>query len=89
MDFQVIFTTARSFVLELLEDNVYYNSDKYEIVINGERYMESEKVIQTVYGLTPDTAYQVAVRRGGQVSETREVRTRYEYVTLNVRDFGA
>lgn len=89
MDFQVIFTTARSFVLELLEDNVYYNSDKYEIVINGERYMESEKVIQTVYGLTPDTAYQVAVRRDGQVSETREVRTRCEYVTLNVRDFGA
>lgn len=89
MDFQVIFTTARSFVLELLEDNVCYNSDRYEIVIDGEKYMESDKVIQTVYGLTPDTAYQVAVKRNGQVSETKEVRTRYEFVTLNVRDFGA
>jgi len=68
MDFQVIFTTARSFVLELLEDNVYYNSDRYEIVINEEKYMETEKVIRTVYGLAPDTVYQVAVRRDGQVS---------------------
>lgn len=89
MDFQVIFTTARSFVLELLEDDLFYNSEKYDILIDGEKFMESDKVIQSVYGLAPDTAYQVAVRRDGRVSETRQVRTKYEFVSLNVRDFGA
>lgn len=89
MDFQMIFKTARSFVLELLEDGVYYNADRYDILIDGVKYLESDKAIQSVYGLTPDTVYRVAVERNGVVSETKEVRTAYEFVTLNVRDFGA
>lgn len=89
MKFKILFTTARSFVLELLEKDAYYQTDNYKIYIDDEKIMETDKVIQSVYGLCPDTTYRVSVRRGDEISDTVEVHTEAEFVTLNVRDFGA
>ena len=46
-----------------------------------------------VYGAgrkgTPDTEYRVTLRCGGDICSEFSVRTDYEFVTLNVRRFGA
>lgn len=88
MKFEILLTTARSIVIELKEAG-YYHTEEYEIQINGFTYMTSNKMVQTIYNLTPDTSYKINLKRGDLVSETLEFQTSYEFVTLNVRDFGA
>lgn len=89
MDAKVIFTTARSFVLEVLDKEADYRTKSYDLYIDGEKRLTTDKTILSIYGLTPDTDYQVQVKRGGEASEVFTVHTEYEFVTLNVKDFGA
>lgn len=89
MEFQVILITARSIVLELQERSAYYYWDDYEIYINGEERLRSNKAVESVYGLKPDTDYTVLIKRNGECSEPLKFHTKTEFVTLNVRDFRA
>lgn len=89
MEFKVSFVTARSFVLEMQDKEADYETRTYDIYINDEKKMTSSKTIESVYGLSPDTEYNVRVVRAAESSETIAVKTAYEYVTLNVKDFGA
>ena len=88
MKFQIIFTAARRITIELLEEGIVYTTP-YEIFINGEKHSSSKKVIQSVEGLRPDTEYEMYLRREEEVSAPLKFRTSYEFVTLDVRDFGA
>ena len=87
--FQVIFISSRRIVLEMEEEGTYYTDSPYEIYLDGEKLMDSNKMVQTLSGLNPDTEYRLAVKRGDEISEEKTIRTDYEFVTLNVRDFGA
>lgn len=87
--FRVIFRTSRKFVLEMEEEGTYYTDSPYEIYLDGKKVMDSNKMVQTIAGLNPDTEYRVAVKRGNEASEEKTIRTDYEFVTLNVKDFGA
>ena len=60
-----------------------------QIYVDGSKYMDSEKVITTLYGLKPDTLYKVSAVYDGQEIAAVDVQTKYEFVTLNVREFGA
>ena len=62
--FQVIFRTSRKFVLEMEEEGTYYTDSPYEIYLDGKKVMDSNKMVQTIAGLNPDTEYRVAVKRG-------------------------
>ena len=88
MTAKVIFKTSRSFTLEWEGFGIYQTEQPYEIWLNGQKYGESEKVIQTVYGLEPDTEYQVLLKAEG-AEAAFAVKTEEEFVTLNVRSFGA
>lgn len=88
MEFNIILVTARSIIIQL-EEAGYYNTDKYEINISGLKPITSDKMVQTIYNLTPDTSYKINLKRGDIISETVEFKTNFEFVTLNVRDFGA
>ena len=88
MEFQVIFTASRRCTIELLHEGAYFTDQEYEIWVDGTMVMTSNKVVQTINGLKPDTCYQVEVRMG-EKRAVKEVKTCYEYVTLNVKDFGA
>lgn len=88
MEFQVIFTASRRCTIELLHEGAYFTDQEYEIWVDGNMVMTSNKVVQTINGLKPDTCYQVEVRMG-EKRAVKEVKTCYEYVTLNVKDFGA
>ena len=89
MTAKVIFKTSRSFVIEWEGFGIYHTDKEYEIWLDGELKQKSRKAIQTVYGLLPDTEYQVELKVDGQTAAAFSVHTDYEFVTLNVRKFGA
>ena len=88
MNIKNIFGTSRCVTIEIADGTVFQNEEKYKIYVNNVLYMESPRVINTIYDLKPDTAYTVRVELGEE-SASLAVRTDYEFVTLNVRDFGA
>lgn len=88
MDFQVIFQTSRKVMIELQDSGIFY-TEPYDIYIDGTWRMQSNRIVQTIEGLCPDTEYELMLKRGDRTLSLCCVRTDYEFVTLNVRDFGA
>ena len=89
MELQIVIKTGRSVVVELTDSGKYYSEKKYDIYVNGGKFMESDKVITSLYGLKPDTEYTISAVYDGKEIAPVSVRTDYEFVTLNVKDFGA
>lgn len=89
MEAKVILTTARSFVLEVLDKDADYITRQYDLYVDGEKRLTSDRTILSVYGLEPDTDMEVQLKWADEESEIIRVHTEYEFVTLNVRDFGA
>ena len=85
----VIFKTARSMVLELKDKGRYTSESEHKVYINGVLAEQSNKIIISLYGLLPDTDYAVKVVLGKEASKTFTVHTEQEFVTLNVKEFGA
>jgi len=88
MKITALFKTARSITIEIEDGSIYETAHIYEIYVNNSHYQTTNKVITGIYGLKPDTRYSIAVV-GGQKKALLELTTDYEFVTLNVRDFGA
>lgn len=88
MTLKNIFHTARCLTIEIEAGGIYETRDNYEIYVNSELYKTTNKVINSIYDLKPETEYEILVV-SGQERAVLNVKTDYEYVTLNVRDFGA
>lgn len=88
MEVRVMWKNARCAVLELADGGIYETKEEYEIVLNGKSYGKTKKVVSSLYNLKPDSSYEVQI-----VGETETAKiefcTDYEFVTLNVKDFGA
>jgi len=89
MKFQVIFKTSRSIAIELLEQGIYYTEKEFSIFLNGVCVKTSNKVVNSIYHLLPDTQYELYVQNEEEKSEVLKFTTEYEFVTLNVKKFGA
>jgi len=89
MELILVTKTSRSAVIELTDSGKYYTEKNYDIYVNGKKYMESNKVITSIYDLSPDTNYEIMVKYDNRALPVIHVHTDYEYVTLNVREFGA
>lgn len=89
MEFRIIFKTSRKATIELLHGGVYFADEPYSVYVNGKLHTTSDTVICTVDGLTPDTAYEIYVENSKERSAVQQFKTDYEFVTLNVRQFGA
>ena len=88
MKLSVLFKTARCAVIEIDDGIIYEGEREYRILVNGKEYGASRRAVSSVYGLKPDTEYEITAEgRDGACTVT--VKTDYEFVTLNVRDFGA
>ena len=62
MDFKIIQKTCRSFTAELVNQDIYFSKESYNIYLNGKCVVENEKInVFSVYGLTPKTEYEVAI----------------------------
>lgn len=88
MEIKVIFCTARCVTVEICDGSIYESEDEKEIYVNGTFYEVTRKVVVSIYDLKPDTKYTIKVKTGDGEWEAK-VKTPREFVTLNVRDFGA
>lgn len=89
MEFNIILKTARSITFELNEKSIYHAEIPYEVYINDELVKNSDKIVESIYDLKPSTTYTLYVKNEKVTSAPVEFRTDDEFVTLNVRDFGA
>lgn len=90
MQVSLIMKTARSASFLLDDGGIYQTKKVYDILLNGVFLQKTEKAVTSLFGLKPDTAYHVEFRSAdGVESESVDFCTDEEFVTLNVRDFGA
>lgn len=89
MELKLVAKTARCVVVELTDSGKYFTEKEYDIYVNSQKYVTGNKVITSIYGLKPDTEYDIRAVYDGKETEPLKVTTDYRYVTLNVRDFGA
>lgn len=88
MSIKVIFRTARCVTIEIEDGSIYESEKEWEIYIDGIKYGTTRQVITSIYDLKPDTRYEIAVK-GADGESVTTVKTDREFVTLNVKDFGA
>ena len=89
MDVKCVMRTARSASIEIADGGRYFTKAAYELYVNGEYYGEASEVIKGIYGLKPDTLYEVSVREKEKELGCVSFRTEEEFVTLDVKKFGA
>lgn len=88
MELKVICMTARSATLETEAGQIFEFDTQGEVYVNGSLYQRTNRVIFSLFGLKPDTEYEVCLKRDGAEAGT-VFRTDYEFVTINVKEFGA
>jgi len=89
VDVKPLLVTGRSVSILIGDGGRHFSLKHYEIYLNGCKYSETDKVVSSVYGLMPDTEYELRVLSGGKVVGGCSFRTRKEKLTINVRDLGA
>ena len=90
MDVRLIMKSARNAVIEIADGGIYNTKETYHILLNGEETFSTDTVINSLFDLKPQTKYEVLVKTADGVERGNvSFVTAYEFVTLNVRDFGA
>ncbi len=88
MNFNVIFKSTRSVTIELDNQDIF-ETKPYSVYLNHELYYENQtKNIFSIYNLFPDTEYTIEIKQDND-SCKKAFCTEEEYVSLNVKKFGA
>ncbi len=88
MTLRLIKLFSRFAVIEIDDGGNYFLKTSAEISITGKQKFSTDKSVIYIDGLVPDTEYTAEVRQG-ESAETIFFRTQTEFVTFNVKDFGA
>lgn len=88
MNFNFIYEGTRSFSFELENKFVYKTPKNYKLYIDKKLYIESNKNINSVFNLLPNKLYEVTLCYEDECV-TKIFKTKNEFVTLNVKKFGA
>ncbi len=94
MEFSIIAICNRSVTIERNNKSIYETEVPCRLLLNGNVVKETTKNVITLYGLTPDTEYELGM---DTVSDNAPVgrrfkkrfRTKPESILLDVRSFGA
>ena len=87
---KLLMKTARSISIEIADGGKYFTIKEYDVLINGEFYKKTKTVVTSLFELKPETEYTITVREsGGGQAEEIVITTDYEFVTLDVVEFGA
>ncbi|SFR63322.1 glycoside hydrolase family 28 protein [Anaeromicropila populeti] len=89
MKLNLIMKSARNAVIEIEDGGVFYCKEEYRLVVNNIEYGTTNQVVTSLTDLKPSTHYMIRVEGSLNQSEAIEFTTDYEYVTLNVKAFGA
>lgn len=82
-----LYISSTSACFELANDRPYYAPEAYTVLLNGERVREGDTNVFSLFGLKPDTEYEVSLSGGAE--ETLSFRTKSERCALDVKAFGA
>ena len=86
---KLLMKTARSVSFELADGGKYYTTKPYRIFLNGAERKTADTVVTSLFDLKPETEYLAEVYDGDVKTDSLTFTTDREFVTLNVRDFGA
>jgi polygalacturonase len=89
MKLSQLFVTARNAVIELDDGGAFHTKQEYSVYVNSEFCFKTDRVITSIPNLNPDTEYTITVRDDVGDCWNLLLATTYEFVTLNVKDFGA
>lgn len=88
-EIKLVMVTARNAVIEIVDGGKYFAKAEYSIRVNGTEALTADKTIVSLYDLKPDSDYYVEVFAGAEKKGGVKLRTAHEFVTLDVRRFGA
>lgn len=91
MNFNIILKTSRSITIELDNHDIYESKEAFDVFVNETLVLENQKRnVFSIYGLLPSTNYTITlIGKSTLIKTSQELTTSFEYVSLNVRDFGA
>ncbi|WP_024866197.1 glycoside hydrolase family 28 protein [Butyrivibrio sp. FCS014] len=88
MNFEIIEIFNRSVTIELESEAIFQQSEPFEVFIDGEKRLRSDRNVVSVTGLLPDREYKIRVAAADGECE-KSFTTKHESVLLNVKAFGA
>ena len=83
-----LYCGTSSACFELDDLSPYFADAPYEVYLNGEKALEGDTNVFSLFSLKPDTEYAMIVKRNGAV-DALTFRTAGETCAVSVRDFGA
>ena len=93
---RVLFVSQTSACFELVNDAPYYAPQAYQVSLNGNKALEGDSNVFSLFGLKPDTSYDLTVTfvpKENDVTalfaETLSFQTKADVCAVNVQDFGA
>ena len=89
INFEIVKVFKRSVTIEVHCDTPYENKKIYNVFINGEKEISTNKNVISIFNLLPDRDYNIYISCENKISDIKSFHTEYEFVLLNVRDFGA
>ncbi len=88
MNMKIISLMARCLTFELDKAGIY-ETEPYEVYLNNQCVLHSNRTIETIYDLQPESEYILTAKSSSGMSEPIQILTPAEDITLNVMDFGA
>ncbi len=89
MKFNVIYVSSHCITLEIENNNPFYSEKAYNVLVNDVVYSKDINTnVTSIFNLDSDTEYKISVDDGSSI-ESVVINTSHEYVSLNVRRFGA
>lgn len=89
MQAKVLYQSARSVTLELSDGGRYETKKEYDLYVNGAFVKKAKTVVTSLFGLKPETQHFLEIKDGNEKVSDLYFVTEAEFVTLNVREFGA
>lgn len=91
LQLQVVSITSRTASFEIENNCRYFLSDKVSVFLNDEKVDTVEKNVFTLRNLEPSKEYCIYIQNDStkEVSNKVVIKTKFESVTVNVKDFGA
>ena len=89
MNIEIKLLSARSITFVLNDCGIYNTDEKYSVYLNSKFVKETDTVVNSLFHLKPDTDYELSIKKESETVCSTSFHTKYEFVTLNVKDFGA
>jgi len=87
--YKILTTTAFGFVFELENMQCYYTDGIYDMYLNGEKYLTTDKNVVSLMSLKSDTHYKVLIKRKSLNDISFDVKTKKLEYLINIKDYNA